>query len=114
MMKLTDPLPQASLTPQHGVCIPQKKYAKGAGRDLPTNQNVVLFIRQDGSYIPVPAAVEGDYAGLINRDITALDETVVGFTITLRFEVNRPSHPHCHTSTHRLHSGQGIRPLISR
>ena len=88
---LTDPLLQVPLSQQNGVCVPQKKYEKGAGRDHPNNQNIVLFIRKDGSYIPVTAALSEDYDGLINRDISALDGA--GFTITLRFEVNRPNHP---------------------
>jgi len=46
-----------------------------------------VFVRQDGSYIPVTTAVLGDYGGLVNRDIPVLTET--GFTITVRFEVNR-------------------------
>lgn len=68
------------------MCVPQKKYEKGAGRDLPTSQNLVLFVRQDGSYIPVTTAALPDYSGLVNRDLSVLAET--GFTITVRFEVN--------------------------
>ena len=88
---VTDPLPQAPLSQQNGVCVPQKKYEKGIGRDLPNNQSVVLFVRQDGSYIPVTAAVGGDYDGLIDQNTSTLNEA--GLTITLRFEVNRPNHP---------------------
>ena len=73
------------------MCIPQKKYAKGAGRDLPTSQNLVLFVREDRSFISVTAAVGEDYTGLVSRDIPALD--TAGFTITVRFEVGRPNHP---------------------
>ena len=47
----------------------------------------MVFVRQDGSYIPVTAAVLGDYEGLVNRDLPVLDPA--GFTITVRFEVNR-------------------------
>lgn len=50
-----------------------------------------MFVRQDGSYIPVSAALGGDYTGLLDRDLPALPEA--GYTITLRFEVNRPYVP---------------------
>lgn len=43
---------------------------------------MVFFIRQDGSYIPLTAALGEDYAGLVGRDLPALGEA--GFTITLR------------------------------
>lgn len=83
------PLPQVALSQQNGMQLPQNRYGKGAGRDHPDNQNIVLFVRQDGSFITVPAAAEGDYTGLVCRDLPALNEA--GFTITLRFEVNGSS-----------------------
>ena len=86
-----DILPQTSPSLQNGVCIPQRRFGKGASHDHPTNQNLVLFIRQDGSYIPLTAAMGGDFTGLVNRDTSAFD--MAGFTITLRFEVNRPNLP---------------------
>ena len=73
------------------MCISQKRYEKGAGRCAVENQNFVFFVRQDGTYIPVSAALEGDYAGLVARDLPVLGEA--GFTITLRFEVRRFSYP---------------------
>ncbi|KAF9653229.1 hypothetical protein BDM02DRAFT_3182774 [Thelephora ganbajun] len=78
--------PQDATLPsrQNGVCIPQKKYEKGAGRGAPNNQNLVLFVRQDGSYLPVIAALDENYDGLVNRDLQALGEA--GFTIIIRFE----------------------------
>jgi len=69
----------------NGWCIPQKKYEKGAGRGLPTNQNLVPFIREDGTYIPVSAALVGDHSGLIARhDLPGFGEA--GSMTTLRFE----------------------------
>ena len=56
-----------------------------------SDQNLVLFVREDGSYIPLTAAMEGDFTGLADRDTSAFD--TAGFTITLRFEVNRPNLP---------------------
>jgi len=73
------------------MCIPQRPYEKGARRDSPDIQGLVLFFQQDGSYMPVVAAVEGDCVALIFRDSPALCEA--GFTITIRFEVNRSSGP---------------------
>ena len=52
---------------------------------------MVLFLREDGSFIPAPDAMAGDYTGLVDRDLPALGEA--GFTITLRFEVNMLSRP---------------------
>jgi len=74
--------------------LPQHRYGKGAGRDHLDNQNLVMFVRQDGSFIPVPAAVNGDHTDLVSRDLPALGEA--GFTITLRFEVNGPSRSRSH------------------
>ena len=71
-----------------------------------------MFIREDGSYIPVPAAVDGNFNGLVNRDIPALDEA--GFTISLRLTVSRPYRPRWYTRTDFLRSGPGIRPKTSR
>jgi len=102
----TDSLPQISPSLQNGVCIPQRVYEKGAGRDIPDNRNLVLFVRQDGSYILVPAAMGGDYVGLVNRDLPAL--TGAGVTITLRFEVCDTSRTRQHTGAHLLHSGLAI------
>ena len=70
----------------NGICIPQKKYEKGAGHGAPTHQNLVPFVRQDGTFISVSAALAGDYTGLVARDLLVLGES--GFTITLRFEVS--------------------------
>ena len=67
------------------MCVPQKRYEKGADR------NPVLFNRQDGSYIPVPAAMAGDYTNLTRRDLQVLGEA--GFTIALQFEVSGSSRP---------------------
>ena len=75
------------LTSQNGVGIPQRPYGKGVARGAPNCQNLVPFVRQDGTYIPVDAAIRGDYAGLVFRDIPGLYEA--GYTITLRFEVSR-------------------------
>ena len=73
------------------MCIPQRRYERGAGRDLPNNQGLVLFVRQDGSYISMTAALRGYYAGLVNRDLPALPQEA-GYTITLRLEVNISNH----------------------
>jgi len=70
------------------VCVPQKRYGTGAGRALLTNQNLVLFVREDGSYIPVTAALAEDYSGLVGRDLPVFGEA--GYTITIQFEVIRP------------------------
>ena len=72
----------------NGVCIPQRRYDKGAARGAPNYQNLVPFVRQDGTYISVNAAIEGNYAGLVARDIPGL--YAAGYTITLRLEVSRP------------------------
>jgi len=72
-------------SPQNGVWVPQRRYGNEAGHRLPNNQNSVSFVRDDGSYIPLTAALEGNYADLVNRDLPVLGEA--GFTISLRFEV---------------------------
>jgi hypothetical protein len=71
---------------EYGVYIPQHRYK--AGRSSLNNQDLVSFVRQDGSFIPVTAALNEDYTGLVGCDLPVLDE--VGFTIIIRFEVNRP------------------------
>ena len=81
------PLSQTRPSKLNGVCIPQRKYDKGAARGAPNHQNLVPFVRQDGTYISVDAAIRGDYAGLVLRDIPGLYGA--GYTITLRFEVSR-------------------------
>lgn len=93
------------------MLVPQRPYIK-SGHNPPKHPSVVLFARDDGSYIPVTAALREDYVGLMNRDTPALDEA--GFTFALRFEVNRPYRLRSHASTHRSHSGQGIRPKVTR
>jgi len=82
--------PQVAPSQQNGVCIPQKRYEMDAGCDLLDNQRLVLFIQEDGSYIPVPAAVGEDYTSLVCCDLPAFGEA--GFTITLQFEVGRMCH----------------------
>lgn len=49
------------------------------------------------AHIPLTAALGEDYAGLVGRDLPALGE---GFTITLRFGVNKPYRPQCYIGTH--------------
>lgn len=61
------------------------------GRDVPNHQNLVLFVRTDGSYVPLTAALDKDYVGLVGRDDPGLVDA--GFMITLRLDVNRPSRP---------------------
>lgn len=77
--------PQTLPTLKNGVCVPQKPYRKGVGRDSPL-RDLVVFFRQDGSYIPVKEALEENYDGLILRDVPTLGGT--GHTVTIRFEVN--------------------------
>ena len=52
----------------------------------------MAFVRQDGAYIPVKAALEGDYTGLIAHDLPAFGPEA-GYTIIVRFEVNEYSLP---------------------
>lgn len=79
-IQITSP-PQTSPSLKNGVCIPQKRYRKGADGDDPANQNLVLFVWEDGSFIPVAMALEKDYTGLVNSDLLGLGET--GFMITV-------------------------------
>ena len=81
------PLSQIPSSQLNGVCIPQRKYGQGAGHGAPNHQNLVPFIRQDGTYLPVTAALRGDYIGLVGRDAPGLYEA--GYTITIRLEVSR-------------------------
>lgn len=78
----------ASPPVQNGVYIPQRRSANESRRDVPNNQNLVLFAREDGSYIPVVSALQADYAGLLDRDLPVLDGTSA--KIAVRFEVNKP------------------------
>ena len=55
-------------TQQNGVEIPRRRYENGAGRGLQHNQNLASFVLEDGSYIPVTAAL-GGHVGLLNRDL---------------------------------------------
>ena len=56
-----------------------------------SDQNPVSFVRQEGSYIPVTAALEGNFTGLVNHDLPVLADA--GWTITIRFAVNRSCRP---------------------
>jgi len=85
------PLAQTQPSQNNGVCIPQRRYEKGADRNLLTNQNLVLFAWEDGLYIPVAAALKGKYTGLVCCDLLMLSKA--GFTITLQFEVNGSHRP---------------------
>ena len=67
------------------VCVPQRRYEKGAGRSAAHNKGLVVFAIGGGSFIPVTAALEGNYSGLIGRDAKVLEE--VAPSIMLRFEV---------------------------
>jgi len=70
----------------NGVWIPQRRDQNGASFLLRDVQNSVPFVRQDGSYLPVTAALEGDYTGLVNRDLPALDDGI--YTVALQLQVN--------------------------
>lgn len=59
----------------------------GRGRDSLNSQGLVLFLLEDGSHLPVSAALRRDYAGLTHRDEPAIVES--GITVTLRFDVGR-------------------------
>ena len=48
-----------------------------------------MFVRTDGSYIPVESALRGDYQGLVNRDEPSLCGT--GHTATVRLGVRGPT-----------------------
>jgi hypothetical protein len=78
---------QAPPSPINGVCVPQRKYDKGIGRDDPSNRGCVLFIREDGTYLPVKEASEKIYGTLMDQDLPVLDGA--GLTVTVRFEVNK-------------------------
>jgi len=74
-----------------GVYIPQKRYGKRTGGGFLHDPGLVVFIRGDGSYIPVVDALAGNCDGLVDRDDSGLAQS--GYTITLRFEVNRLYYP---------------------
>ena len=82
-------------SPQNGVYVPQRRYRNGTSHGFLNNQNSLSFIWDDGSYIPLTAALVGNYTGLVNRDRLVLGEA--GFTIALRFEVSRFYRPRWHT-----------------
>lgn len=71
------------------MCVPQRVYNKGTGRGNPDNQGWVLFIREDGSYLPVQEALDKNYGSLMDQDSPVLDGT--GLTVIIRFEVNKPA-----------------------
>ena len=75
-------------TQQTSVEIPRRRYENGAGRGLQNNQNLASFVLEDGSYVPVTAAL-GDYVGLLNHDLPGFPGEA-GLKITLRFEMNKP------------------------
>lgn len=81
---LTNSIPQALPSQINGVCIPQRRYSKGAGH-IPENQNTTLFVRLDGTYTPVDATLREDYTGLIGHDHPALVDA--GYTIIIQLEV---------------------------
>lgn len=69
------------------MCVPQRRYSRGIGSGDPKNRGLEIFLREDGSYLPVRGAVEGKYDGLMNKDSLVLVD--VGNTVMTRFEVNR-------------------------
>jgi len=75
---------------RNGVLIPQRMYEHGTGRGLPNNRDPVLFVRHDGSYMPVTAALSRDYSGLIDRDLEVLGAYEA---INVRFEVSTTDYP---------------------
>jgi len=100
-----------------GLWIPQRGARLGPPYGFPNSWNLVSFVRQDGSYIPVTAALERDYTGLANRDRPALDQAI--FMISFQLQVNKPHYPRWRAGTHSLHihllrSGRGIYPNILR
>ncbi|KAF9784361.1 hypothetical protein BJ322DRAFT_844285 [Thelephora terrestris] len=78
------PQDEAPPSPINGVCVPQRKYDKGTGRSDPNNQDRVLFLREDGTYLPVKEALEKRYGSLMDQNLPVLDEA--GLTVTVRFE----------------------------
>lgn len=95
-----------------GVWIPQRGVRPGPPYGFPNSWNLVSFVRQDGSYIPVTAALGRDYTGLANRDYPALDEAI--FSVSLQVQVSRSYYPRWCSGTHWLHSGRGMYPNTSR
>ena len=78
------------------------------------NQDLLVFAIEGASYIPVTAALDEDYTGLIGADVKVFNE--VGQTITLRLEV-RGSYllrPQKQTDIYWLHSGWDIPQKISK
>ena len=80
---LTNSTPQTLPSQINGVCIPQRIFSEGTLYGH--NQNTVLFIRLDGTYIPVDAALNRNYTGLIGRNEPVF--AGAGYTITLRLKV---------------------------
>jgi hypothetical protein len=73
----------ASPSPQDGVCVPQRRYMRGASRGSSDHQGKIIFFLE-GGYFPVDTASRGEYTGLIGRDVPVLTES--GDTIMIRFE----------------------------
>ena len=67
------------------MCVPQRLYSRGAGRNDPNNKRALPFILEDGSYFPVTMALGRQYTGLIDRDSQVLVEN--GDTVMIRMEV---------------------------
>ena len=65
--------------------MPQRLYSLGAGRNDPNNKHVLLFILENGLYLPVTMALNRHYTGLIDRDTQVLVEN--GDTVMIRMEV---------------------------
>ncbi|KAF9784364.1 hypothetical protein BJ322DRAFT_844428 [Thelephora terrestris] len=87
MNSLLLPQDKAPPSPINGVCVPQRKYDKGTGRDDPKNQGRVVFIREDGTYLPVKEALEKIYGTLMDQNLLVLDKA--GLSVMVRFEVNK-------------------------
>ena len=82
-------LRQSWPSPGNGVCVPQRVYGYGTGRDNSQTRDLEFFFRGDGSYLPVKEALENNYGshGLMGRDSPAL--VGAGLTLTVRFEVKK-------------------------
>ncbi|KAF9793476.1 hypothetical protein BJ322DRAFT_131219 [Thelephora terrestris] len=81
---LLSPQADAPHAPDNGVCVPQRPYKNGTAREDPKHRHRVLFMLEDGSYLPLIRALEERYSGLMNRDIQVLVE--VGDTLMIRIE----------------------------
>ena len=67
------------------MCVPQRLYTTRSNRDVIHDRRKLLFILEDGLYLPVTMALVERYTGLMDRNSQVLAEAAE--VVKIRIEV---------------------------